>query len=221
MSLEMFCTAVAYSCNVAKKGDKSSTGLTRTPSDEWVYRHGFLTGKELLLLGALVSHQLSLVANEKGWGVDSKLWSRKPIFFQTNLLTDGLQWARQALHVFPEKRERLTWAAQWMARKRGLHGQAVKKGWWCACCLALATTCLRACIFLIVYDLRACIQEPRHPSGVIIKRSVSRVVQKPNVFTCYIYITSAESASMATSAATACCQHPKPKTCLMEQPMQC
>ena len=97
-------------------------------SGEWVYRHGYFTDKEILRLGVMLSRQLSLVANVHGWGVDGNLWRNRPIFFHKNLTTDGLQWARQVAHVCPQRKERRSWASQWMVRTRGLHGDVVHKG---------------------------------------------------------------------------------------------
>ena len=126
ISLEKLCMTIAFSCNVL--GKHNSTELSMQSSGEWVYRHGYFTDKEILRLGVMLSRQMSLVANVRGWGVDGNLWRNRPIFFPTNLKTDGLQWARQVERVCPQRQERHSWASLWMARTRGLHGDVVHKG---------------------------------------------------------------------------------------------
>ena len=103
---------------VSQPGDSNVFG--KSP---WVYCRGYLDDKEVHKLSVVVSRQLAEVANEKEWGADSEeFWSTRPIYFSTNLDTDGLQWARQVRHVFAEASERMNWAHQFRARTQHLEG---------------------------------------------------------------------------------------------------
>lgn len=96
-----------------------------------VYCYGYLEATEMLVASTL-SCQVSKLANKYGWGVDSHLWARRPMYFSNNIDSDGLQWARQIRHVFLEEDERLNWAAQFHARTRGLTGATRYGGTkWC------------------------------------------------------------------------------------------
>ena len=66
-------------------------GLT-TVGDSCVFSFDFLTDLEVRQV-SLISCQVSVLANEFGWGVDSNLWSERTIYFTQNIDTDGLQWA--------------------------------------------------------------------------------------------------------------------------------
>ena len=87
---------------------------------------GYFNPKTLLCLSTAVSRLFSNYANQYKWGVESKLWSSRSIYFANNLETDGLQWARQIKAVFPIDAERLNWAQQYRLRTKSLKGDSRK-----------------------------------------------------------------------------------------------
>lgn len=94
----------------------------RKISGVWQWSRGFLQDMEVWMVSATLSIQFSHLANDFGWGVDSASFWCRPIFFKKSLGTDGKQWVRQILKVFPVRTERLNWARQYHLRTRTLKG---------------------------------------------------------------------------------------------------
>ena len=134
-------------------------------SGAWGWCRGFLLDIDVWIVSATLSIQFSHLANDFGWGVDSSQFWCRPIYFMNNLETDGKQWVRQVLRVFPQDAERINWCMQYYIRTHTLQGGPKDKGRKlcyrrpsCACC-GVKTKCFH--VLQLEFQCKECVNRRR------------------------------------------------------------